>query len=96
VSCNLASSACCYRNSDFDETCAADTNCTFFGQSCAATADCPLGMNCCHVSLPAGQKATFWAVCTTGGCNGMQQYCDPNAATPGCLTGLCAANGMCQ
>ncbi|HXI59211.1 MAG TPA: hypothetical protein VNO55_24255 [Polyangia bacterium] len=91
--CNLSSSACCYRNSDRDETCTTDTtNCTFFGQSCYATADCPTGLYCCHTSLPSG---FFWAVCMAAGSCNEQQYCDPAAAMPGCLKGSCGTNHIC-
>jgi hypothetical protein len=94
VSCDLSTNVCCYPGNSRNESCMPATNaCPWYGQNCAATADCPIGLYCCQVYLPSGNP---WAVCTASANCTAQQLCDPTATTSGCLTGSCVdgfANG---
>jgi hypothetical protein len=91
AACDLKSSTCCYVGDARDMSCSVGPTCTFQGQSCAATGDCPKDTFCCAHSLPGGLT---WAVCATT-CTDVQ-YCDPNAPEPGCLKGTCQTFWMCQ
>ncbi len=95
TACDLNTNTCCYNsNADRDETCpaSATSTCTFFGQNCGATADCPAGQYCCQESLPSGIGMT---ICTTASNCGITQYCDPNAVSSGCLQGSCSGH-LCE
>jgi hypothetical protein len=93
VPCDLASKVCCYVGDARDESCTSNPTCSFSGQNCAATADCPVNQVCCQTTLPTTPTLT-WYQCRSA-CSDIQ-LCDPKAPDPGCLQGSCQVFGTCQ